>query len=84
MAKNFFFCSFVSTDKNKKSIEDVPEMTPYHKKNKRPTGSPDGGGRSLNNWKFRMDERRQVMNTMSSRLLQNMKEGVIHIGDITY
>ncbi|CAF4708150.1 unnamed protein product, partial [Rotaria sp. Silwood2] len=42
----------------------------YDKKNKQRTSSPDGGGRSLQNWKFRMDERRQVMKNMSSKLLK--------------
>ncbi|CAF0839298.1 unnamed protein product [Adineta steineri] len=57
-----------STNTNKENIEDVPDLATYNKKPKRPTGSPDGGARSLNNWKYRMDERRQVMQTMSKEL----------------
>lgn len=55
------------TKDNKKDTEDVPEIGTYNKKLKRPSGSPDGGARSLHNWKFRMDERRQVMKNMSSK-----------------
>lgn len=54
-------------NQTKKTLEDIPETGTYPKKSRRSTGSPDGGGRSLNNWKFRMDERRQVMKTMSSK-----------------
>jgi hypothetical protein len=54
-------------NKDKKHAEDIPEIGTYDKKTKRPTGSPDGGARSLHNWKFRMDERRQVMKNMSSK-----------------
>ncbi|CAF1052169.1 unnamed protein product [Adineta ricciae] len=57
-----------STNSAKKTLEDVPEIGRYPKKSRRSTGSPDGGARSLNNWKFRMDERRQVMKTMSKEL----------------
>ncbi|CAF2814506.1 unnamed protein product [Rotaria sp. Silwood2] len=56
--------------KDKKTAEDIPEVGTYDKKNKQRTSSPDGGGRSLQNWKFRMDERRQVMKNMSSKLLE--------------
>ncbi len=48
-------------------MEDIPEIGTYNKHSKRSTGSPDGGGRSLHNWKFRMDERRQIMKNMSSK-----------------
>ncbi|CAF4556881.1 unnamed protein product [Rotaria sp. Silwood2] len=54
--------------KDKKTAEDIPEVGTYDKKNKQRTSSPDGGGRSLQNWKFRMDERRQVMKNMSKEL----------------
>ncbi|CAF3553927.1 unnamed protein product [Rotaria sp. Silwood1] len=57
-----------TTDKDKKTAEDIPEVGTYDKKSKRRTGSPDGGGRSLQNWKFRMDERQQVMKNMSKGL----------------
>jgi hypothetical protein len=46
-------------------------MGTYDKKTKRTTGTPDGGARSLHNWKFRMDERRQVMKNMSSKFSSN-------------
>jgi hypothetical protein len=39
----------------------------YSKEKQTRTGSPDGGGRSLDNWQFRMNERKQVMKTMSSK-----------------
>ncbi|CAF3908587.1 unnamed protein product [Rotaria magnacalcarata] len=54
-----------ATSRDKKTPEDIPEVGQYDKKR---VGSPDGGGRSLENWKFRMDERRQVMKNMSKGL----------------
>lgn len=67
LIKLSIFSQISSTNKDKKDDEDVPEIGTYDQKAKRPTGSPDGGGRSLQNWKFRMDERRQVMKNMSSK-----------------
>jgi len=67
-----------STNNDRKTPEDIPELKTYEKRAKRPTGSPDGGGRSLQNWKFRMDERRQVMKTMSSNYeKQKLSERII-------
>ncbi|CAF4672276.1 unnamed protein product [Rotaria socialis] len=54
-----------ATSRDKQTPEDIPEVGQYNKKR---VGSPDGGGRSLENWKFRMDERRQVMKNMSKGL----------------
>ncbi|CAF1189127.1 unnamed protein product [Rotaria sordida] len=54
-----------TTGNDKKTAEDIPEIGTYDKKTKQRTGSPDGGTRALKNWKFRMDERRQVMKNMS-------------------
>ncbi|CAF1082594.1 unnamed protein product [Rotaria sordida] len=57
-----------TTGNDKKTAEDIPEIGTYDKKTKQGTGSPDGGTRALKNWKFRMDERRQVMKNMSKGL----------------
>ncbi|CAF3761289.1 unnamed protein product [Rotaria sordida] len=57
-----------TTGNDKKTAEDIPEIGTYDKKTKQRTGSPDGGTRALKNWKFRMDERRQVMKNMSKGL----------------